>query len=94
MYKSVTTQVELVKVKSCQMWEIPNTRNIFRVEQRTENKKPVYCCMYRIGHDLKKQKIYDKEEAFNIVIKRYEEYLNFISNEPQRTIYIDREGWF
>ena len=74
-------------IKNYNMYEIPNTRNCFKVEVRQENKKTVFICIYKKitmvkqflnivpQYDIKTCKMYDKEEALNFVLKCYNEYM-------------------
>lgn len=74
-------------VKNYNMYEIPNTRNCFKIEAKQENKKLVFVCVYRKitmvkqflntvpQYDIKTCKMYDKEEALNFVLERYNEYI-------------------
>lgn len=77
-------------IKNYNMYEIPNTRQCFKVEVKQENKKPVFICIYKKitmvkqflntvpQYDIKKCKMYDKEEALNFVLKCYKEYNNML----------------
>lgn len=70
-------------VKNYNMYEIPNTRNCFKVEVCQENKKPMFRCCYKVivknqyqnNVEQRSKKLYNKEEAFNFVLDRYNEYL-------------------
>ena len=70
-------------VKNYNMYEIPNTRNCFKVEVCQENKKPLFKCCYKVVVRNKYQdnveqmtkKLYDKEEALNLVLEKYNKYL-------------------
>ena len=70
-------------VKNYNMYEIPSTRNCFKVEVCQENKKPLFKCCYKVVVRNKYQdnveqmikKLYDKEEALNFVLEKYNKYL-------------------
>ena len=70
-------------IKNYNMYEIPNTRNCFKVEVKQENKKPMFSCCYKVVVRNKYQdnveqmnkKLYDKEEALNFVLEKYNKYL-------------------
>ena len=70
-------------IKNYNMYEIPNTRNCFKVEVKQENKKPMFLCVYqevvrnRYQYNVvsKHKKIYDKIEALNFVLEKYNIYL-------------------
>lgn len=72
-------------IKNYNMYEIPDTRNCFKVEVCQENKKPMFKCCYKVvvknqyqnNVEQRSKKLYNKEEAFSFVLDRYNEYLLF-----------------
>lgn len=70
-------------VKNYNMYEIPDTRNCFKVEVKQENKKPMFLCCYKVvaknqyqnNVEQKGKKLYDKKEALQFVLDKYNEYL-------------------
>ena len=70
-------------VKNYNMYEIPNTRNCFKVEVKQESKKPMFLCVYQevVRNQYqdnvisKHKRVYDKQEALNFVLEKYNIYL-------------------
>jgi hypothetical protein len=71
-------------IKNYNMYEIPNTRNCFKVEIKQENKKPMYLCCYKKivinqyqnNTEQISKKMYNKTEALIFVLEKYNEYLS------------------
>ena len=71
-------------VKNYNMYEIPDTRNCFKVEAKQENKKPMFLCCYKVvvrnqyqnNVEQKSKKLYNKENALQFVLDKYNEYIN------------------
>lgn len=74
-------------VKKYNNYEIPNTRNIFKVVAKKESYKPMFLCCYQEiifvkefnnlvpQYSMKIKKMYNKEEALNFVLDKYNEYV-------------------
>ena len=71
-------------IKNYNMYEIPDTKNCFKVEVKQENKKPMFLCVYKVviknqyqdNIEMKSKKLHDKDEALQFVLDRYNEYIN------------------
>ena len=70
-------------IKNYNMYEIPNTKNCFKVEVKQENKNPMFLCVYKVvvknqyqdNVEIKSKKLYDKKEALQFVLEKYNEYI-------------------
>ena len=73
-------------IKNYNMYEIPNTRTCFKVEVKPHSKKPMFLCVYQevVRNQYqdnvisKHKRVYDKQEALNFVLEKYNIYLTSI----------------
>ena len=82
-----------IKSKGYGVWDLQNNgKTVFgwQIEKRTENKKSIYYCYYacistKTNAERKTKKMYDKNNAFNFIISKYEEYLEIINNRTNKS---------